>query len=523
MHILTIEDPIEVVHQDKLASVTQRELGTDTADWTVAMRAAMRQDPDVILIGEMRDAETVRAALSAAETGHFVMSTLHTTDAKETVNRIIDFFPPHEQKQVRLGAGHVAERDRVPAAGATRGRRRPGARRWRSRSTTRVSPRPWPTPTRRTRSRTSSPRAASTARQTFDQHLVRMVLDGTVSLADARLVASRPHDLAVMLRRARTDASLQRPLPGDGDAMTVGNGVPRARKAEGTPMDEPRRARRLSQPVASPHLAGMTLEELRAYRRNLQDEEDRVSYWRRLVHARMDMLEAGARAEGSLTLDQLIRVLGDTGTGASRTALSRVRPAEPLPDLPESAQMWVTEVDPHDPVAVAEATGRLREAEGQRPSTARRSSSVRSTDSAPTFSSSRSISFVPGIGTIHGCWASSHASASCAGVRALLRRRSTEQSTIAGCLAGLGLRTVGSTARMSPVGEGGRASMVPVRKPLPSGLNGTKPMPSSSSVGRTSSSGRFHHSEYSLCTAVTGSTAWARRIVPRPLPIAPNA
>lgn len=129
-------------------------------------------------------------------------------------------------------------------------------------------------------------------------------------------------------------------------------------------MDEPRRARRLSQPMASPHLAGMTLDELRAYRRNLQDEEDRVSYWRRLVHARMDMLEA-ARAEGSLTLDQLIRVLGDTGTGASRTALSRVRPQEPLPDLPESARMWVTEVDPHDPVAVAEATDRLREAEGQ--------------------------------------------------------------------------------------------------------------------------------------------------------------
>ena len=130
-------------------------------------------------------------------------------------------------------------------------------------------------------------------------------------------------------------------------------------------MDEPRRARRLSQPMASPHLAGMSLEQLRAYRRSLQEEEDKVSYWRRLVHARLDMLEVGARTEGSLTLDQLVRVLGDTGTGASRTALSRVRPAEPLPDLPESAQMWVTEVDPHDPVAVAEATGRLREAEGR--------------------------------------------------------------------------------------------------------------------------------------------------------------
>jgi hypothetical protein len=130
-------------------------------------------------------------------------------------------------------------------------------------------------------------------------------------------------------------------------------------------MDEPRRPRRLNQPTASPHLAGMSLAELRRYRRSLQEEEDRVSYWRRLVHARLDMLEVGSRTEGSLTLDQLVRVLGDTGTGASRTALSRVKPAEPLPDLPESDRMWVTEVDPHDPVAVAEATARLREAEGQ--------------------------------------------------------------------------------------------------------------------------------------------------------------
>ena len=103
VHILTLEDPIEVLHRDKVASVNQRELGTDTRDWPTALKAAMRQDPDVILIGEMRDPETVKAALAAAETGHFVMSTLHTTDAKETVHRIIDFFPPHEQKQVRLG------------------------------------------------------------------------------------------------------------------------------------------------------------------------------------------------------------------------------------------------------------------------------------------------------------------------------------------------------------------------------------------------------------------------------------
>src|SRR5436190_20803025 len=102
VHVVTIEDPIEVLHFDKLAMVNQLEVRVDTEDFATALRAAMRQDPDVILVGEMRDHETVKAALAAAETGHFVMSTLHTTDAQETVNRIIDFFPPHEQKQVRL-------------------------------------------------------------------------------------------------------------------------------------------------------------------------------------------------------------------------------------------------------------------------------------------------------------------------------------------------------------------------------------------------------------------------------------
>jgi twitching motility protein PilT len=102
VHIVTIEDPIEVLHKDEMASINQREIGSDTGDFLVALRAALRQDPDVILIGEMRDTETVRAAIAAAETGHLVLSTLHTLDATETVNRVIDFFPPHQQKQVRL-------------------------------------------------------------------------------------------------------------------------------------------------------------------------------------------------------------------------------------------------------------------------------------------------------------------------------------------------------------------------------------------------------------------------------------
>jgi twitching motility protein PilT len=102
VHIVTIEDPIEVLHKDHEASINQREVGNDTGDFLTALRAALRQDPDVILIGEMRDTETVRAAIQAAETGHLVMSTLHTVDATETINRVIDFFPPYQQKQVRL-------------------------------------------------------------------------------------------------------------------------------------------------------------------------------------------------------------------------------------------------------------------------------------------------------------------------------------------------------------------------------------------------------------------------------------
>jgi twitching motility protein PilT len=124
VHIVTIEDPIEVLHRDDVASINQREIGNDTKDFLVALRAALRQDPDVILIGEMRDTETVRAAIAAAETGHLVLSTLHTVDATETVNRVIDFFPPYQQQQVRLALagtlrGIVCQR-LVPTVDGTR-------------------------------------------------------------------------------------------------------------------------------------------------------------------------------------------------------------------------------------------------------------------------------------------------------------------------------------------------------------------------------------------------------------------
>jgi twitching motility protein PilT len=101
-NIVTIEDPIEFLHRDRKSIVNQREVGADTESFSVALRSALRQDPDVILVGEMRDFETISTALVAAETGHLVMSTLHTLDAVETINRIIAVFPPYQQKQIRL-------------------------------------------------------------------------------------------------------------------------------------------------------------------------------------------------------------------------------------------------------------------------------------------------------------------------------------------------------------------------------------------------------------------------------------
>jgi twitching motility protein PilT len=108
-HIMTIEDPIEYLHRDKLSLVNQREVGFDAMSFASALRASLRQDPDVILVGEMRDFDTIQTALVAAETGHLVLSTLHTTDAAETINRVISVFPPHQQQQIRLQLATVLQ------------------------------------------------------------------------------------------------------------------------------------------------------------------------------------------------------------------------------------------------------------------------------------------------------------------------------------------------------------------------------------------------------------------------------
>ncbi len=199
-HVVTIEDPIEVLHRDALSMINQREVRLDTADFSIALRAAMRQDPDVILVGEMRDAETVKAALAAAETGHFVMSTLHTTNAQETIARIIDFFPPHEQKQVRLSL-----------AGSLRGivcqrlvNRADGQGRCLAMEVC--------VNTGRVAAAISDPDKTNTLTEliqegafygmhTFDQHLTTLIRDGVVTLDDAMGAATSPHDLTVELRR----------------------------------------------------------------------------------------------------------------------------------------------------------------------------------------------------------------------------------------------------------------------------------------------------------------------------------
>ena len=111
-HIMTIEDPIEFLIRDKRSIVNQREVGVDTVSFSQALKSALRQDPDVILVGEMRDLETIETALTAAETGHLVMSTLHTLDATETINRIVSVFPPYQQKQVSDTCANVSNRQR---------------------------------------------------------------------------------------------------------------------------------------------------------------------------------------------------------------------------------------------------------------------------------------------------------------------------------------------------------------------------------------------------------------------------
>jgi twitching motility protein PilT len=197
-NVITVEDPIEILHRNQKCLVVQREVGLDTADFVDALKYAMRQDPDVIMIGEMRDKATVEAAITAAQTGHLVLSTLHTLDAVRTINRIIDFFQPHERDQIRTMLAEsllgILSQRLLPRADG------PG----------RVLTSEVLVNTPLIRDYIKDPDKTSLVKEalmednlrgmrTFDQDLVELYLDGRITLEDATFMATSPHELRLMI------------------------------------------------------------------------------------------------------------------------------------------------------------------------------------------------------------------------------------------------------------------------------------------------------------------------------------
>jgi twitching motility protein PilT len=245
-HIVTIEDPIEFLHRDRNSIINQREVGADTASFKRALRRVLRQDPDTILIGEMRDEETVHTALSAAETGHLVLSTLHTVDASETVNRIIDFFPPHQQQQARAMIagtlkGIVSQRLVPTADGAGR-----------------VACCEILVMTGRVHDMILDPKLTGQlpevisegsyyGMQTFDQHLLQHLHAGRVTMEAAMRVATSPHDFKLMVAAAGKE-------PGDDgpEAEVRSNGAAPAPAPSYETTPPPAPAPAPSEPVAPP-------------------------------------------------------------------------------------------------------------------------------------------------------------------------------------------------------------------------------------------------------------------------------
>jgi twitching motility protein PilT len=239
-HIVTIEDPIEYLHSDRNSIINQREVGMDTASFNRAMRRVLRQDPDVILIGEMRDEETVRTALSAAETGHLVLSTVHTLDASESVNRIIDFFPPHEHGQAR-----------AMLAGTLKGvvsqrlvRTLDGNARLAVCEILRM--------TGRARDMITDPEQTGRLRevieegeyygmQTFDQALLGHFQAGKVSMEDALHVATSPHDFKLLVAAdGRRSTSMRDMLEPDSNGAAASAGTVVRPTPEARPLTPPR-------------------------------------------------------------------------------------------------------------------------------------------------------------------------------------------------------------------------------------------------------------------------------------------
>jgi len=205
-HIVTVEDPIEFLHEDDRSIINQREVGTDTASYARALKRILRQDPDVILIGEIRDSESARIALSAAETGHLVLSTLHTLDATETINRMIDLFPPHERMQVRAmlagtlkgivgqrlirtkgGEGRVAACEIMVITGRIKDF--------------------ITDPDQTGQIQTAIAEGEYYGMQTFDQALLKLIEEDRVKYEEALQVASHPQDFRLMVQSLGLDAA----------------------------------------------------------------------------------------------------------------------------------------------------------------------------------------------------------------------------------------------------------------------------------------------------------------------------
>ncbi len=210
-HIVTLENPIEFLHRDINSSVTQREVGVDTDDFRAGLRAALRQDPDVVLIGEMRDAETIDTAMKAAETGHLVISTLHTPDTVTTVSRIVSMFPPEEQEVARLrlsealqavvsqrllpradGHGRVAAMEILICTGTVRDMIKD------------------PTRTAALHDYIRDARDQY-GMQTFDQHLMDLVSDDAVAYETALAAATNPADFELQIRTLRRRSRVEAP------------------------------------------------------------------------------------------------------------------------------------------------------------------------------------------------------------------------------------------------------------------------------------------------------------------------
>ncbi len=219
-HVLTIEDPIEFLHRDKLCMVNQREVGVDTGSFADALRSALRQDPNVILVGEMRDFDTISTAIVAAETGHLVMSTLHTIDAAETISRIISVFPPYQQKQIRLQLASVLRgiismrlipradgKGRVPAVEVM---------------VTTATIRECIADPEKTRKIPEVIGAGGSeyGMRTFDQSLIALYRGGLVSYEEALHWSSNPNDFALKVRGVET--AEDRPLAGERKGSVLG-------------------------------------------------------------------------------------------------------------------------------------------------------------------------------------------------------------------------------------------------------------------------------------------------------------